>query len=142
MKNRPPSNEISCAVFSRKFACAHENSRIRKRNIHHRDTEGTEKQTKRRFTQMVLNANFSIAPSDPAILIMLVRCHTPSKGLSNHLFALLPERLGVCRIERVSPHAFAGDGDDHVVRNHLADVTVLAVLAADLVGRRNNAGPY
>ena len=64
------------------------------------------------------------------------------EGLSNHLLALLPERRGDGGIERISTYAFAAGVDDHVVRYDMADVAVLAVLAAHLVSGRDNAGPY
>src|SRR5262249_4960817 len=46
------------------------------------------------------------------------------------------------RIERIRAHAFAYRIDLHVIRNDLADVTVLAVPAAYLVSRRDHCRPY
>jgi len=62
--------------------------------------------------------------------------------LSHHFFAFLPERLGVSRVERIPAYSFAGPADRHIIRNYLAHVTVLAILSADLVSRRNHRGPY
>ena len=64
------------------------------------------------------------------------------EGFSNHLFTLLPERRSGGGIERISTYAFADSADDHVVRYDMADVAVLAILAAYLVSRRYDAGPY
>ena len=64
-----------------------------------------------------------------------------SKRLSDQFLALLPERLGVVRIERIRPNAFTDCADNHIVRYDRADMAVLAVAAADFIGRGNKAGP-
>ena len=63
------------------------------------------------------------------------------EGLSHHLLTFLPKRGGVGGIERISTYAFANDADDGVVRYDPPDVAVLAVLTADSVSGRDNAGP-
>jgi hypothetical protein len=72
-------------------------------------------------------------------------CQPPTanylEGLSHHLLTFLPKRGGVGGIERISTYAFANDADDGVVRYDPPDVAVLAVLTADSVSGRDNAGP-
>jgi hypothetical protein len=61
---------------------------------------------------------------------------------SDHLFAFLPECLGVFRVERITAHTFADRGDSHIIWNYFAHVAVLAILSADLISRSNYSGPY
>ena len=63
------------------------------------------------------------------------------EGLSNHLLTFLPERRGSGGIKRISTYAFANGADADVVRDDPPDVAVLAVLTADSVSGRDNAGP-
>ena len=63
------------------------------------------------------------------------------KRLSHHFLALLPERLGVVRIERIPSNAFTDWADSHIVGYYGADMAVLAVAAADFIGRCSNTSP-
>src|SRR3984957_1482094 len=64
------------------------------------------------------------------------------KRLSDEFLTFLPERFGIFCIERISTYAFADSGDGRVVRHDLADVAVLAISAANLVGRSDHGGPH
>src|SRR5262245_12352809 len=64
-----------------------------------------------------------------------------SEPFAHHLFALLPERLGTLGIEGVAAHTFADRADLLVVGHDRADVTVLAVAPAHLVGRGDYSRP-
>src|ERR1700730_2630081 len=63
------------------------------------------------------------------------------KRLSDQFFTFLPKRLGILWIQRITAHSFAYGTDGHVVRNDIADMAVLAISAADLVGGSTNTGP-
>jgi hypothetical protein len=64
-----------------------------------------------------------------------------SKRLSDQFLALLPQRLGVVRIERVRPNAFTDCADNRIVRYDCADMAVLAVTAANFIGRGDDTSP-
>src|SRR5882762_4783119 len=64
------------------------------------------------------------------------------KRLSDEFFTLLPERLSIVWIERISAHSFADGADRHVVGNDPPDVAVLAVSAANLVSGSHDTGPH
>ncbi len=57
-----------------------------------------------------------------------------SEGFADHLFALLPESFGVLWVDCVAAHTFADWVNHSAVRDYVADMAVLAVLGADLVG--------
>lgn len=60
------------------------------------------------------------------------------EGLSNQLFAFIPERLRILRIQCIATNTFT---DGHIVRYDLGHVAVLAVLTADLLVRRDDTCP-
>src|SRR6266446_2023738 len=60
------------------------------------------------------------------------------KAFPDHLFALLPKCLGALRIEGVSPHTAAQAGHG----NHLGDVTVFAIAAANRLSIGGTGGPH
>jgi hypothetical protein len=62
--------------------------------------------------------------------------------LAHHLFALLPERLGVGGIERVSTHTFTDPRNRSVVRDDCAYVAVLTIFATDLGSRSHHRSPH
>src|SRR6185436_20139398 len=64
------------------------------------------------------------------------------KRLSDEFFTLVPERLGSFWIERIPAYTFAYRIDDHVIGNDLANVTVLAISAADLTSGSDDCGPH
>jgi hypothetical protein len=64
------------------------------------------------------------------------------EGLLDEFFAFLPESLSIIRVECIRTHSFADDGDGDVIRHHCADVAVLAVLPANLVGGSDHTSPY
>ena len=45
------------------------------------------------------------------------------------------------RIERVHPNAFTDCADNDIIRYDRPDMAVLAIAAADFIGRRNHPGP-
>jgi hypothetical protein len=53
----------------------------------------------------------------------------------------VPERLCVVRIERVGSNAFTDCVDNRIVRYDRADMAVLAVAAADFIGRGDKGSP-
>jgi hypothetical protein len=61
--------------------------------------------------------------------------------LSNQFFTLPPQCLGGFAIECVRENAFAVEAPRLVIRDDLADVTVLAIASPDLFSRGNNASP-
>src|SRR5580692_5792232 len=62
------------------------------------------------------------------------------EGLADHFFALGPERLGAGRVEGVAADA-AARIETLALRGRFGQVAVLAVEAADQVGRRYDARP-
>src|ERR1700743_1583013 len=62
--------------------------------------------------------------------------------LSHHLFTLLPERLGIFRVEGISTYAFADGRDGRVVRHHLANVAVLTIARPDFVSGGDHSRPH
>src|SRR5260221_8231812 len=64
------------------------------------------------------------------------------KGLSHHLFALLPQGGGQLRIEGIPAYAFANGANGHIVCYNMADMAILAVFPTNLVSPRHNPGPY
>src|SRR5882762_3758348 len=60
------------------------------------------------------------------------------EAFADHLFALLPERLGALRIEGVTPHATA----DARLGNHLGDVAVFAITTANRLSLGDTGGPH
>src|SRR5580693_6645825 len=83
------------------------------------------------FLHFTTMANFLFLSSNPT-----------SKRLSNHFFTLLPKSFGVGWVHRVGSHSFADHGNRCVVWDYAASVAVLAVTAADLIRRSNDAGPH
>src|SRR5215472_3982172 len=68
--------------------------------------------------------------------------HNGLEALSDELFTLLPECVGISWVERVTANAFGCGVNRDVVRHQSADVAILAVLAADLFSRSNDSGPH
>src|SRR5258708_1822290 len=64
------------------------------------------------------------------------------KGLSHHLFTLLPQGGGQLRIEGIPAYAFANGANGHIVCYNMADMAILAVFPTNLVSPRHNPGPY
>ncbi len=64
------------------------------------------------------------------------------KGLADHFFALLPQRLSIGWVERIGSYSFGGDCDGDVVWNDVADMAVLAVAAANFIRWSNRGGPH
>src|SRR5437879_307616 len=64
------------------------------------------------------------------------------KRLSDEFLTLSPERLSIVCIERISAYAFADGADGHVIRHDMADVAILAILAAHFVSPCNHSGPH
>src|ERR1700688_1840779 len=60
------------------------------------------------------------------------------EAFADHLFALLPERLGALRIEGVTPHTTA----DARPGNHLGDVAVFAITTANRLSLGDTGGPH
>ena len=57
---------------------------------------------------------------------------------ANEFFAHRPKRLRVLRIDRVRPHPTLSPE----VFDHLSDVAVFAIAAADFIRRCDDASPY
>src|SRR6266404_1606120 len=64
------------------------------------------------------------------------------KRLSDEFFTFVPERLSSFWIERIPAHTFAYRVDGLVIGNDLANVTVLAISAADLTSGSDDRGPH
>ena len=64
-----------------------------------------------------------------------------SEVFADHLLALAPQRVGVLRVERIGPQAFADGADFAIVGHDLADMAVFAIASADILGRRHDASP-
>ena len=98
-----------------------------------------------RLLKLVVSANPGcpqVPIPGPGIPQILTRNEESLKGLSHQFFTFPPERLGTAWIQRVTAYSFADGADGHVVRYGIADVTILAITAADLLGRSNYTSPH